>query len=127
VIFSASTGSFGSIAASTTRRPFAINSEILPNAPLGIEFDGHGISFTIASVSSVPKRSGCTATTTVWDASAGAGAACACCFACLFSHILAMNTASSPKTTANPIMTRVLARTAVVLFDVELRFLLDRR
>jgi hypothetical protein len=45
----------------------------------------------------------------------------------LFSHIFAMNTASSPKTTANPIMTRVLARTAVVLFDVELRFLLDRR
>jgi hypothetical protein len=35
--------------------------------------------------------------------------------------MFAMNTASRPNTAANPIMTIVLARTAVVLFDVCLR------
>jgi hypothetical protein len=38
----------------------------------------------------------------------------ACMLAWLLSQIWAMNTASKPNTTANPIMTMVLARTAVL-------------
>ncbi len=41
----------------------------------------------------------------------------ACMLAWLLSQAWAMNTASRPNTTANPIMTMVLARTAFVPFD----------
>ena len=41
----------------------------------------------------------------------------ACMLAWLLSQTWAMNTASRPNTTANPIMTMVLARTAFVPFD----------
>src|SRR6478752_6850566 len=68
VILSASTGSFASIAASTTRRPPDITSLILAKAPLGKASDGQGTSCSIDALSSVPKRKGCFATTTVCDA-----------------------------------------------------------
>jgi len=67
VILRASTGSFASIEASTTRRPPDTMSWILAKAPLGKALDGQGISWSIEALSSVPKRSDCFATTTVCD------------------------------------------------------------
>src|SRR5262245_54231675 len=118
VILSASTGSFASIAASTTRRPPGTMSWILANAPLGKELEGHGTSWSIEALSSVPKRSGCFATTTVCDATVVlfASRLFARTFAWLLSQTWAINTAIKPKTTANPIMTMVLARTTQAPF-----------
>src|SRR5581483_10211175 len=69
VILSASTGSLGSIAVSTTRRPPDRTSLILWKAPAGSASCGQVISLSIEALSSAPKRSGCAATTMVWVAS----------------------------------------------------------
>ena len=63
----------------------------------------------------MPKRNACLATTIVFVTAGFAvdSIVFARWFAWLFSQTLAMNTASRPKTTANPIMTNVLARTAL--------------
>lgn len=64
-------------------------------------------------MSSVPKRNGCFATTTVCDATCVVFVSrfFARMFAWLLSQTWAMKTASKPKTAANPIMTMVLVRT----------------
>ena len=114
VILSASTGSLASIADSTMRRPPERTSLIEPKAPAGIDSDGQATSCSIEAESSTPKRSGSLATTMVWVAACFlfASISRACMLAWLLSQTCAMKTAMRPKTTAKPIMTRVLARTA---------------
>jgi len=115
VILSASTGSLGSIAASTMRRPPPSTSETLVKAPAGKASAGQGTSSSMEALSSVPKRNDCLATTTVCVTGVFLFASrfLACILAWLLSQVWAMNTASRPKTTAKPIMTMVLARTGV--------------
>ena len=50
-----------------------MTSLILAKAPLGKASDGQGTSCSIDALSSVPKRKGCFATTTVCDATVLAG------------------------------------------------------
>ena len=114
VIFSASTGSLGSIGDSTMRLPADRRSVIFAKAPSGMPSCGHGISRSICAFSSTPNCNGCLATTIVLVT---AGFFCASRLrmrtsAWLASHDCATKTASSPKTTAKAIMTTVEVRTA---------------
>jgi hypothetical protein len=68
VILEASTGSFASMAVSTTRLPCASISWIDLKAPCGSASAGHAISRSADGDSSLPKRSCLLATTSVWVA-----------------------------------------------------------
>ncbi len=117
VTFERRIGSFGSIAASTMRLPLLKRSAIDGKVPAGIAASGQDTSRSTCCVTGAPKRSGALATTTVRVATV-------CGFVSMFlrrssawrlSHEFATNTASRPNTTANPIITMVLVRTAVTL------------
>src|SRR5262249_13997248 len=128
VIFDASTGSFASIAVSTTRLPWPSMSWIERKPPCGIESIGHGISRSDDADSSLPKRSGRLATH-----SAQEGVRLTFCASRLLSRAsawelsqdCATNTASRPNTAATAIMMMVLLRTAYI--PMSFLLLQDRR
>jgi hypothetical protein len=125
VILTERIGSFTSIAASTPRLPGASTSPILAKAPAGSESSDQGISRRSVALSSLPNRSGLPATTMVCVATVRF------CDSRLFmrasawlvSHDCATKTASRPNRTANPIMTKVLARTIAISPNDECLFL----
>src|SRR5215470_18590735 len=119
VILDERTGSFGSMAVSTTRRPPAsTTSEMVRNAPAGSASSGHETSRKDDDDSSLPKRKGLVATTIVCVT---AGFFCASRLririsAWPLSHDCARNTAKRPNKTATPIITMVLVRTTQFLW-----------
>src|SRR5262249_4694895 len=119
VILDDRTGSFGSMAVSTTRRPPASTmSEMVRNAPAGSASSGHETSRRVDDDSSLPKRKGLVATTIVCVAAGlflGASRLRSRTSAWPLSHDCARNTAKRPNKTATPIITMVLVRTTQFL------------
>jgi hypothetical protein len=124
VIFVVRIGSFSSIGVSTTRRPLAVSSAIVLNAPAGTASAGQAISRSDIEPSSAPKRSGFEAMTMVWVV---IGFFCdsrllARISAWLVSQACARKTAITPSRTANPIITMVLERTRLIPFGRQVFF-----